>query len=74
MGVSYDGYTHRINPNAAELTTIERKGRCEKEQPKVGPKGKRAGASELKDTESTEDEESATAWEFLTFCQKTPFS
>ena len=28
--------------------TIERQGRCEKEQPKVGPKGEEAGASESK--------------------------
>jgi hypothetical protein len=37
------------------LTTIEHGGRCEKEQPKVGPKGERVGTSESKDTESTED-------------------
>jgi hypothetical protein len=37
---------------AAEgLTTIERRGRREKEQPKVGPKGEGAGATESKDTE-----------------------
>ena len=36
------------------LTTIEHGGRCEKEQPKVGPKGERVGTSESKDTESTE--------------------
>ena len=30
-----------------DLTTIERGGRCEKEQPKVGPEGaRRAGANE----------------------------
>jgi glycosyltransferase involved in cell wall biosynthesis len=33
-----------------DLTTIERGGRCEKEQPKVGPKGEGAGTSESKDT------------------------
>ncbi len=33
------------------LTTIEHEGRCEKEQPQVGPKGERAGASESKCTE-----------------------
>jgi peptidoglycan/LPS O-acetylase OafA/YrhL len=36
------------------LTTIERGGRCEKEQPKVGPKGEGVGTSESKDTENTE--------------------
>ena len=36
------------------LTTIEHGGRCEKEQPKVGPKGERVGTSESKDTENTE--------------------
>jgi peptidoglycan/LPS O-acetylase OafA/YrhL len=36
------------------LTTIERGGRCEKEQPKVGPKGEGVGTSESKDTECTE--------------------
>jgi len=36
------------------LTTIERRGRREKEQPKVGPKGEGAGATESKDTEHTE--------------------
>jgi hypothetical protein len=40
----------------AELTTIEHWGRCEKEQPKVGPKGQGAGATESKDTGSTEDQ------------------
>ena len=34
-----------------DLTTIERGGRCEKEQPKVGPKGEGAGTSESKSTE-----------------------
>jgi len=29
-------------------------GGCEKEQPKVGPKGEEVGTSESKDTESTE--------------------
>jgi len=38
----------------AKFTTIERRGRCEKEQPKVGPKGEGAGATESKHTESTE--------------------
>jgi glycosyltransferase involved in cell wall biosynthesis len=33
-----------------DLTTIERGGRCEKEQPKVGPKGEGAGTSDSKDT------------------------
>jgi hypothetical protein len=49
VGVSYDGYTHGINPNAAELTTIERKGRCEEEQPKVGPKGELSGRERVKE-------------------------
>jgi glycosyltransferase involved in cell wall biosynthesis len=31
--------------------TIEHRGRCEKEQPQVGPKGERAGALESKSTE-----------------------
>jgi len=38
------------------LTTIEHWGGCEKEQPKVGPKGEEVGTSESKDTESTERE------------------
>ena len=38
----------------ADLTTIEHGGRCEKEQPKVGPKGERVGTSESKHTEDTE--------------------
>jgi len=38
------------------LTTIEHGGRCEKEQPEVGPKGEGVGTSESKDTESTEVE------------------
>ena len=33
------------------LTTIERGGRCEKEQPKVGPKGEGVGTTESKSTE-----------------------
>jgi len=37
----------------ADLTTIEHGGRCEKEQPKVGPKGERVGTSESKHTEDT---------------------
>ena len=39
-----------------KLTTIERRGRGEKEQPEVGPKGEWVGSSESKDTESTEVE------------------
>jgi hypothetical protein len=39
-----------------DLTTIEHQGRCEKEQPKVGPKGEGVGTSELKDTKSKEYE------------------
>jgi GT2 family glycosyltransferase len=38
------------------LTTIERQGGREKEQPKVGPKGEGVGTTESKDTESTEEE------------------
>jgi len=38
------------------LTTIEHGGRCEKEQPKVGPKGERVGTSESKGTESTTEQ------------------
>jgi glycosyltransferase involved in cell wall biosynthesis len=34
-----------------DLTTIERGGRCEKEQPKVGPKGEGVGTTESKSTE-----------------------
>ncbi len=36
------------------LTTIEDRGGCEKEQPKVGPKGEGVGTSKSKDTVSTE--------------------
>ena len=39
-----------------KLTTIERRGRGEKEQPEVGPKGGWVGTSELKDIERTEVE------------------
>jgi len=39
------------------LTTIEHWGGCEKEQPKVGPKGEEVGTRESKDTESTEERE-----------------
>ncbi len=47
----------RSKPNPAELTTTGKAGALEEEQPKVGPEGaKRAGASESKDTESTEGE------------------
>jgi len=35
------------------LNTIENGGRCEKEQPKVGPKGEGVGATKSKDTENT---------------------
>ena len=39
-----------------KLTTTERRGRREVEQPQVGPVGARlAGASESKDTENTEE-------------------
>ena len=43
-----------MNPNLADLTTIEHRSRCEKDKPKVGPLGvRRAGASE---SERTEDD------------------
>ena len=46
-----------LNPNSAELSTTDRLGRREVEQPKVGPVGvRRAGASESKHTEDTEVE------------------
>ena len=45
----------RLRIGKIYLTTIEHGGRCEKEQPKVGPKGEGAGATESKDTESTEE-------------------
>jgi poly(glycerol-phosphate) alpha-glucosyltransferase len=54
------GLKQRIEvvPNGVDLpenlTTIEHLGRCEKEQPKVGPKGEGVGSTESKDTESTE--------------------
>jgi glycosyltransferase involved in cell wall biosynthesis len=38
------------------LNTIEHGGKCEKEQPKVGPKGEGAGATESKSTEGEEAE------------------
>ena len=38
------------------LTTIESAGAREMEQPKVGPKGEGAGATESKDTGGTEEE------------------
>jgi hypothetical protein len=44
------------HPNPADLTTIKHRGRGEKEQPKVGPKGEGVGTSESKHTEITEDE------------------
>ena len=40
--------------NSEVLTTIEYLGGCEKEQPKVDPKGRRVGTNKLKDTESRE--------------------
>jgi poly(glycerol-phosphate) alpha-glucosyltransferase len=54
------GLKQRIEvvPNGVDLpeglTTIEHWGGCEKEQPKVGPKGKGVGSTESKDTESSE--------------------
>jgi hypothetical protein len=43
------------------LTTIESAGAREMEQPKVGPKGEGAGATESKDTGGTEE----AFWAFL---------
>jgi hypothetical protein len=40
----------RLRRKSKILTTIEHQGRCEKEQPKVGPKGERVGTNESKDT------------------------
>ena len=46
------GPKFRLKANSAGLTTTERRGRREVEQPKVGPEGaRRAGASESKHTE-----------------------
>jgi hypothetical protein len=50
------GRVERMPNGYKNLTTIEHLGRCEKEQPQVGPKGERAGAIESKDTECTEGE------------------
>jgi glycosyltransferase involved in cell wall biosynthesis len=62
LGVELKNATVVQNPvNLAEveikknLTTIEHLGRCEKEQPKVGPKGEGVGSTESKDTERTEE-------------------
>jgi len=41
------------------LTTIKHGGGCEKEQPRVGPKGEGVGTSESKDSESTGRDEGA---------------
>lgn len=41
---------------SSDLTTIERQGGREKEQPKVGSKGEEAGATESKHTEGTEED------------------
>jgi hypothetical protein len=49
------------------LTTIKQLGGCEKEQPKVGPKGEEVGTSESKDTESTEVRQYGQN-DFLKFC------
>jgi len=47
----FSGLTTKTNKSEAEeLTTIEHWGRCEKEQPKVGPKGEGVGATESKGT------------------------
>jgi GT2 family glycosyltransferase len=40
--------TLKSGKRKADLTTIEHRGRCEMAQPKVGPKGEEAGASESK--------------------------
>ncbi len=46
--------TKRHESEAEELTTIERQGGLEKEQPQVGPKGEGVGTNESKITEDTE--------------------
>ena len=46
--------TKRQESEAEELTTIERQGWLEKEQPQVGPKGEGVGTTESKSTEDTE--------------------
>jgi ABC-type polysaccharide/polyol phosphate transport system ATPase subunit len=48
-----EGTTNHTNKHEKLTTedTIEHLGRCEKEQPQVGPKGERAGAIESKSTE-----------------------
>jgi hypothetical protein len=38
-----------FNPNPAELTTTERRGRREVEQPKVGLKGEMSGSERVKE-------------------------
>ena len=50
------GRVERMPHGYKNLTTIEHLGRCEKEQPQVGPKGESAEAIESKDTECTEGE------------------
>jgi glycosyltransferase involved in cell wall biosynthesis len=52
---AYGGRNEKAEKLKSNLTTeeaIEHRGRWEKEQPQVGPKGERAGASESKCTES----------------------
>ncbi len=46
--------TKRHESEVEELTTIERQGGLEKEQPQVGPKGEGVGTNESKITEDTE--------------------
>ena len=52
IGTTNDTKGHETRE--VNFTTIEHGGRCEKEQPKVGPKGEGVGTSESKDTECTE--------------------
>ena len=61
------GNTWEVFSFQKALTTIEHLGGCEKEQPKVGPKGEEVGTSESKDTESAEVGQYTRNY-FLKFC------
>ncbi len=50
MGCKMMGTTNHTNKHEI-LTTIERQGGREKEQPKVGPKGEGVGTTESNDTD-----------------------
>jgi hypothetical protein len=54
-GQNHGWQNHFLEPQPSEerqfLTTIEHGGRCEKEQPKVGPKGEGMGTTESNDTD-----------------------